>query len=64
VASEESQIERAYQYESATDRRNDDRHAKKARDLARAGCKREAVDEAGNVYHYERSSDLIDEVTR
>lgn len=53
-----------YQYESDTDRRNDDRHAKKARDLARAGCKREALDEAGKLYHYERSCDLIDEVSR
>ena len=56
------QQETAYQYETECDRRNDDRHARKARDLARAGLKREALDEAGMLYHYERSVDLIDEV--
>lgn len=53
---------RTYRYECDTLRRQDDRHARRARELARDGCHGEAVREAGMIEHYPRSSHVIDEV--
>lgn len=53
-----------YEYDSETLRKQDDRHARRARELARDGCHGEAVREAGQIEHYPRSAHVIDEVSR
>lgn len=53
-----------YEYEHDGQREQDDRHAAKARDLARAGIHSEALREAGKIEHYRRSEAVIDEVSR
>ena len=53
-----------YDYEHEGQREQDDRHARRARDLAEAEIFDEARREAGKIDHYQRSNDLIDEVER
>jgi hypothetical protein len=51
-----------YEYEGQ--RNIDDKHARRARDLARDGIWSEARTEAGKIQHYQRSTDLLDELRR
>lgn len=53
-----------YEYEHDGQREHDDKHASKARDLARAGIETEARREAGKIQHYPRCDDVLDEVIR
>lgn len=56
--------EKTYDYDDEGQHRIDDKHAHRARDLARAGIHDEARREAAKIVHYRRSMDLIDEVGR
>lgn len=54
----------AYEYEEPGQRRVDDRHAKRARELARDGIYIEARREASKIRHYPRCNDVLDDVHR
>lgn len=51
-----------YDYDHDGQRKHDDRHAARARDLARAGIRDEAAREAQKIEHFERCSDVLDYV--
>lgn len=53
-----------WEYEHSGEREQDDRKTQRARDLARAGIYDEAIEEAGRLYHLQRSNRLIDEIAR
>lgn len=53
-----------WEYENDCQRRIDDDHARKARDLTEADIYDEALREAQRIHHYRRSEALKDEIRR